>query len=164
MTLYLRLGGTALIMIAALLICHGYELYLNKRLEEYCGLILLISHVEEEISLFLSYGSRLWSGFHNDALEKCGLLSLLREGHSISSAFSESMRRMSLSKTAAEELSKEFDRLGKGYKDSELRLLSSIRERLSLELESERCETEKNLKVLKALLLGGALVAVVMVM
>lgn len=163
MTDYLRLGGAALIMIGALLICHSYESYLKKRLSEYRGLVSLISHAEGEISGFLTYGSELWRSFSDDALEKCGLLPLLREGRSLAEAFVESVGKMSLSKDLSESLAADFKKLGKGYKDSELKLLSSIRERLAKELDTESVESEKNIKVARALILGGGLTVGIMV-
>lgn len=163
MSLYFRLGGAALVMIAALLISRYYEKYLLKRVDEYSGLVLLVTHMENEITKYLAYGNRLWSNFRHDGLEKCGFLPVLRECGSISEALSNVGDRMSLSRASREHLAESFSRLGRGYLDEELGLLSEIKDSLSAELDTERIEAEKNIKVVRALLLGGALAVVVMV-
>lgn len=163
MSLYIRLGGAAVVMIAALLISRCYEKYLLKRVDEYSGLVLLVRHMENEITKYLAYGSRLWSDFRHDGLEKCGFLPALRECGSICEALSNIGDRMSLSRVSREHLAESFSRLGRGYLDEELSLLSEIKDSLSEELDTERIEAEKNIRVVRALLLGGALAVVVMV-
>ena len=163
MSIYLRWGGVALLMIGALLVSRCYESYLKKRLAEYRGLLSLITHIEGGISKFLAYGDGLWRDFSDGALEKCGLLPALREGKSLSVAFEESRGNTSLSGDARERIAEAFNKLGKGYKDGELKLLSSVRESLTCELDSESAEAEKNIKVARALLLGGALAVGIMV-
>lgn len=164
MTYYLRLLGVGLLMIGAMLICRGYESYLKRRLAELRGLVSLISHAEGKISGFLSYGGELWKDFRDDALEKCGLLQGLRGGESLHSAFASSAGKMSISRSISERLTAEFSKLGRRDKEGELSLLSSIREGVSAELDAEGGEAEKNIKVARALLFGGALAIGIMVM
>lgn len=163
MTVYLRWGGAALLMIGAMAVSYAYEKYLQKRISEYRGLVSLLDHAEREITKFLSYGSALWRGFQDDSLEKCGLLPILREGKALCSAFEAVSDKMSLSSSAKKRLAEDLARLGRGYKDGELTLIGSIKQSLSEELESESVEAEKNIKVARALLLGGALAVVIMV-
>ncbi len=164
MSLYLRWGGAVLLMIGALLTSRAYESYLKRRIGEYRGLVSLIAHAEGEIAKFLAHGSELWRSFKDEALEKCGLLPALREGGSLFSAFQESCGNMSLSTAARQRLSELFKKLGQGYREGELSLLSSIKESLSAELDIESAEAEKNIKVVRALLFGGALCVAVMVL
>lgn len=164
MSLYLRWGGVILLLIAALTVNRGYRDYLNRRLAEYRGLLGLIQHAEGMISKFLSYGKNLWRDFSDSALEKCGLLPALREGKSLSLAFDECLDNMALSREAKENISKKIQGLGSGYKDGELSNLRELREEISSELTLESEEAEKNIKVVSALLLGGALAVVIMVM
>lgn len=163
MSLYLRYGGCALLMIGALLISRCYDGYLSRRVEEYRGLVSLLSHAECEISKFLAYGSALWRDFQHDGLERCGFLPALRESGSLYQALEAAGDKMSLSSSAREGLSAQFQRLGRGYVDKELSLIGEIKQGLSAELESESAEAEKNKRVARALLLGGALSLVVMV-
>lgn len=162
MSLYIRWGGIALIMIAALLVSREYEKYLDKRVCEYRGLVAMISHAESEIAKSLAYGEGLWRTFHDDALEKCGLLPLLREGEGISSAFGKIKEKTSLTSEAKEKISVLFAGLGKGYAESELKTINDIKESLTVRLKYEEESAEKNLKIARALLLGGALTAAIM--
>ena len=162
MNIYIRLGGAAIISIGALLVSKEYEKHMKKRLEEYSGLVALLSYAEGQISQFLAYGSELWSGFENSALEKCGMLEALREGKSLYEAFELCSPKTSLPSSVAKEIYRELSSLGRGYLDSELALLRGIRERLSVLLDEESVQAEKNVKIARALLLGGALCAVIM--
>ena len=163
MSLYLRLGGSALVMIAALLISRCYEKYLLKRVDEYSGLVLLVTHMENQISKYLAYGNQLWSDFRHDGLEKCGFLPILRECGSISEALKSVGNKMSLSPASRECLVESFSRLGRGYLEAELNLIREIKDSINADLELERDSAEKNIKVARALLLGGALAVVIMV-
>ncbi|MBQ8414438.1 MAG: hypothetical protein IJX58_04245 [Clostridia bacterium] len=160
---YFRLGGAAMLMLGAIFISRAYEGYLNRRIAEYRGLIALLSHAEGKISRFLSHGCELWRDFSDEALEKCELLKHLREGVDLKEAFEMVKDKMSLSKNASARLTERLSSLGRGYKDSELSLLSSIKEHLTAEMNSESEEAEKNIKVVRALLLGGALAMAIMV-
>ena len=162
MSLYLRWGGGIILTVAALLLCRGYEKYLMRRVAETEGLVLLISHAKGMISRFLSYGGELWQGFDNDALESCGLLASLRSGLGIKAAFDGCSPKMCLSQSARGWISAALDRLGKDYREGELRLLEEIESRLRTDAESERSSAEKNIKVARALLLGGALALLIM--
>ncbi len=163
MSLYLKWGGIGMLMIGALLVSREYEKYLDKRLGEYRGLVAMISHAESEIAKSLAHGEGLWRTFHDDALERCGLLTLLREGESLQTAFEKSKTKMSLTADAKEKISVLFSGLGKGYVESELKTINNIKESLTDRLKNEEESAEKNLKIARALLLGGALCAVIMI-
>ena len=159
---YLRIGGAILLMVAAVYGSYRYEKYINCRLAEYKGLIALISHAQSKISGFLSHGSRLWEGFSNEALESCGLLAALRSGENLASALEGCKEKMSLSGSARLDLAERLRGLGEGYMDSELKILAGIKEHLTAELEVEIDKGEKNVKVARALLLGGALAVMIL--
>ncbi len=155
--IYLRLLGAGLILAAALLLCGEYSARLNKRLAEYRGLLALLSHARLKIEKSLSYGSMLWQGFCDDVLEKNRLLPLLREGRGLYEAFEECKGEFALSSSVAEELSAAFSTLGGGYMDRELEALSKISDSLQERLNGESVAAEKNIKIARALLIGGAL-------
>lgn len=163
MIFYLRYGGAALVMLGALLVSRAYASYMKKRLSEYRGLERMIAHAEGEISCFLAYGSELWRNFSDEAMEGCGLLSHLRDGKGISESFELSRDAMSLSASAKQKISDMLEPLGRGYKDDEVKLLSSIGDRLSEEISRESDEAEKNIRIARALLIGGALAVVIMI-
>ena len=157
MSLYLKWGGIALEIIAALLISREYDRRLDRRISEHLGLVNLIAYAETEITKSLAHGGGLWQGFSDGALEKCGLLPLLREGESLKNAFDKCKGKMALSTEAKERISNLFVPIGRGYRDSEVRLLGEIKDSLSRELDSESESADKSKKIAKALLLGGAL-------
>ena len=162
MSLYFKWGGIALVMISALLVSREYSRRLDRRISEYRGLVDLIAYAECEITKSLSHGSGLWQGFSDVALEKCGLLPLLRKGESLKSAFDKCKGKTALSTEASERISELFAPLGRGYRDAEIRLLGEIKDSLSKELDTESESAEKNKKIAKALLLGGALTIAIM--
>ena len=163
MSLYLRWGGAALIMIAALFACREYSVYAEKRILQHKGFIALISHAEEMISKFLAKGIELWQDFSDSALEECGFSSHLREGRSLSEAFSACEVGICLPKDVKEELRDFFSGFGKSYKDGQLSSLSEFRKRLENRLKEEELSLEKSLKVTKALIIGGALAVVILI-
>ena len=162
MSIYFKWGGIALVMISALLVSREYSRRLDRRISEYRGLVDLIAYAECEITKSLAHGVGLWQGFSEDALEKCGLLPLLREGESLKNAFDKCKGKMALSAEASDRISAMLAPLGRGYRDSEIRLLGEIKDGLSKELDIESESAEKNKKIAKALLLGGALTVAIM--
>ena len=61
-------------------------------------------------------------------------------------------------------LSEAFGRVGKGYRDGEIRFLNETANKLKAEAEKSNTEGEKNAKVVRALLFGAALAIAVMAM
>ena len=163
MSLWLRWGGGILLVFGALLVSREYERYLGRRISEYSGLALLIGHAKSMISKFLAHGEGLWRSFSNDALERVGLLAALREGRGLGEAFDLCRDKMSLPRSGAARLSEELHRLGGEYMGGELERLTALEQSLVSEGEAEEALAEKNIKVARALLLGGALVALISV-
>lgn len=164
MSFYLKFGGAALVMIGSVWLSRAYERHTQKRLLEYSGLVALLEHMERKISGFLAYGEELWCDFRDDAMEKCGLLARLRSGESLFQAFGEASENMSLSRTERESVGESLAQLGRAELDSELKLLSRVREEISSRLLKIGAESEKNIKITRALLLGGALAAVILIL
>ena len=163
MGLWLRWGGALAVIVGSFFVCREYEKYLARRLGELIGLRDLISHARGMIEKYLSYGAELWRGFTNEALESCGLMDALREGRGLSEAFASCGDRMALTAEERAELACDFARLGKGYKSGEVSLLDTLENKLCEMADGESDQAEKNIKVFRALLLGGALVVVITV-
>lgn len=159
----LRLFGAGALLLAAIFVSGEYSKFLDRRIAEYRGIAALLSHAEGGIERSLSYGGRLWQSFEDEALERCGLLSLLREGKGLSAAFGECMDRLALSKEAKGRIAEEFSALGKGYMSGEIATLSALRRKIEEELSVLQTEAEKSKKVARALLIGGALALGVMI-
>ena len=162
MSPFVKWIGIALLILGALLVGREYEKYLMRRVAEYRGLLALICHAEFMISRSLAYGKELWRGFSDDSLEKCELLPVLREGESLKNAFDKCKGKMSLTSEEKEKISLLFAGLGKGYAELELKTINNIKGSLATELKNEEDSSEKKLKIVRALLLGGALTIAIM--
>lgn len=154
---FLRILGGALLLLCALLVGREYSAYAGRRIAEHQGFIALISHSEGMIGRFLSSGDELWRGFDNEALERVGFLPLIKDGKDADSAFSTVKGRLSLGDEAKKKVEEFFKDFGSGYKDQEIARISALRAELETSLKSETAELEKNSRVLNALLVGGAL-------
>lgn len=163
MSLYLRFFGGGLVLLSALAASSEYSSYAERRLAQYSGLLALLSHAEGMISRFLSSGDGLWRGFENEELEKIGLLPLLREGKTLSKAFLECEGRFVLSKEAKERIKDFLSTSGRGYMEGEVAAFSGFRAQLDTEMKAEKERLEKNVKVTRALLLGGALAFLILI-
>lgn len=163
MSLYLRLGGAALLLVGAIFVSREYSGYIDRRISEYRSLVALLSHAEGKISRFLSFGGELWRDFSDDVLEGCGLLPLLRGGSGLALAFDECKAHLALPSEAKERIFRLLSGLGGGYMDGTIAGLSSARQELEAELTVEQEAAEKNKRVARALLIGGALAVGVMV-
>lgn len=163
MSFYLRFLGGGLVMIAAMITSGEYSAYAKRRLSQYSGLVALLSHMEGMISRFLASGDGLWRGFENEALESTGLLSSLKEGKSLAAAFSECEGKFALTKEAKGRIGDFLAGLGRGYRSGELEMISAFRASLEKEMAEEQQSLEKSVKITRALLLGGALAFLIMI-
>ena len=148
---YLCIGAMA---ITALWIGRGYSAYADRRLGEMGGISALILHIESRLGRTLDYGAELYRGFDDEFLEKCGFLPLLREGRTPSDAFSEVKSSMVLSREVEKLAENLFTSFGKGYKDQEIERLRMARAALDKKITALREESDKNKRVVNALLFG----------
>ena len=148
---YLGIGAMA---ITALWIGRGYSAYADRRLGEMGGISALILHMESRLGRTLDYGAELYRGFDDEFLEKCGFLPLLREGRPLYDAFSEVRSSMLLPDEVADIVDGLFSSFGKGYKDQEIERLRRARDELDKKITTLREESDKNKRVVNALLFG----------
>ena len=148
---YIGIGAMA---ITALWIGRGYSAYADRRLGEMSGISALILHMESRLGRTLDYGAELYRGFEDEFLEKCGLLPLLREGKAPSDAFHEAKKSMALPSEAETLMENLLSSFGKGYKDQELERLRRARAELDKKITTLREESDKNKRVVNALLFG----------
>ena len=148
---YIGIGAMA---ITALWVGRGYSAYADRRLGEMGGLSALLLHMESRLGRTLDYGGELYRGFDNDFLEKCGFLPLLREGRPLYDAFSEVRSSMLLPNEVADIVDGLFSSFGKGYKDQEIERLRRARAELDKKITTLREESDKNKRVVNALLFG----------
>ena len=148
---YLGIGAMA---ITALWIGRGYSAYADRRLGEMGGISALFLHMESRLGRTLDYGAELYRGFEDEFLEKCGFLPLLREGRPLYDAFSEVRSSMLLPDEVADIVDGLFSSFGKGYKDQEIERLRRARAELDKKITTLREESDKNKRVINALLFG----------
>ena len=148
---YLGIGAMA---ITALWIGRGYSAYADRRLGEMGGISALILHIESRLGRTLDYGAELYRGFDDEFLEKCGFLPLLREGRPLYDAFSEVRSSMLLPDEVADIVDGLFSSFGKGYKDQEIERLRRARDELDKKITTLREGSDKNKRVVNALLFG----------
>ena len=164
MSFYLKLLGSGLLLLSALLASSEYSSYADRRLLHYSGVVALLSHAEGVISRFLSSGGEMWREFKNDELEKIGLLPLLREGETLLSAFQKCEAKLYLSVEAKEKIKEFLSTVGKEYRAGAVSSFAELRQSLESEMKSEKDRLEKQVKIVRALLLGGALAFVIFIM
>lgn len=148
---YIGIGAMA---ITALWIGRGYSTYADRRLGEMGGLSALFLHMESRLGRTLDYGGELYRGFDNDFLEKCGFLPLLREGKAPSDAFMEAKKSMVLPRKVEALAENLFSSFGKGYRDQEIERLRRARRELDEVITALAEDSEKNKRVVNALLFG----------
>ena len=162
MNVYFRWGGGAVLLVAAALVGREYTAYTERRISECEGFLSLLSHIEGKISKYLSFGDGLWRDFSDAELERVGFLPALREGLTASEAFSRCNARLSLGDDVRERLGAFFEDFGKEYMEGELKRLRLFREELAKIHAAECVELRKNAKVVRTLLIGAALGALIL--
>ena len=150
-------------LLSALIASGEYKTYAKRRILQYEGIISLFSHLEGMIGRYLASGDGLYRGFENAELERIGLLPLLRQGVGLSEAFKRCEGELNLSKNRCKAMSDFLSGLGRDYKDRELKLLSDFCMELVKEKTLEAERLEKSVKVTSALLIGGALAFLIMI-
>ena len=158
-----RIIGCALIFLAILLIRREYSIYVSCKTSELCGFSLLLSHMESEISKYLSYGREMWHRLACDGLERSGFLQLLKNGHAPDEALALCKNRLLISKETQQSLSDFFKSFCSEYKDGALKKISEYRIDFDKKLEEEKKELQKSLKITSTLLLGGGLTLLILV-
>lgn len=143
-------------MLSALFVGREYSAYIKKRLSEYRGFTMLISHIEGMICRFLTPQDGLWQNFSHEALHKCGFLPALREGKGLSAAFDACRESLSLSEDIKDKISAFFADFGGDYMDGEISRASDFCAELEAGLKKEEAELEKSRKITNALLIAGA--------
>ena len=161
MTEFIPYIGALLLMSGAYLVGREYSEYVKRRIGETEGIILLAEHIRSMIDKFLSFGEELYSDFHNSALDRSGFLAELRSG--IPDAdLNKLVDKLSVSVEVREVIIELFLGLGQDYREGELKRIEMLKEKLVSLHKKESLELEKSLKLTRALLLGGALVAVIL--
>ncbi len=150
----LKVIGSAVIMIAALVISKEYKAFILSRVERLSGYLELLSHIERKISISLSPQHKLCDGFSHSALESNFLLKL-RERGELHSAYREA--GVGISDAAHKILLSYFADFGKCDRRGELARVRETRSALQPVLKEERELAEKNIKLFETVVAAIAL-------
>ena len=154
---YLKLLGAGVLLLGAFYISREYSGYLDRRLREYESLCALLGGARE-----WSRGKSSPVDFTDECLERCGILSALRAGKDLFTAFTEGCGGLSLSREARDRLSEKLSDLRSKSAAEAQKLIGEIEEALRAELATESALADKNRRIVRALLIGGALAVGVM--
>ncbi len=157
----LKLFGFILLLLFALLLGRAYSAYAKRRTLECESFLLLIGHIREGISLFLSTPAELFSSYEDELLMSSGFLTAVREGEEVSSAFEHSKGSLALSEEVKKRLSLFFSEFGKSYKDGELKRCELFEEELRRAAELEREREPERIKLGYTLLFSAALALII---
>lgn len=162
MSFYLRVFGSVLVVLAALILGKEYSAYVNKRCSESDGFLLFLLHIKGEVSRFLTPPDGFARSFENDALSRTGFLTSLAEGVGLKDAFELAKKKLSLCSDAQKCLFEFFSDFGKDYKDGELKRCESYTERFESIIREDKCTLEKNVRVVRSILCAVALGIVIL--
>lgn len=160
MGLFLRLVGVGIISVCGIIVSREYSKYLEKRISHYRGVLDLLIYLQDNCDFGRSAERISWHKFHNDVLEKCGILSALREGVGIADSFERHGRSLTVGDELKESILSVFRSCESGGFNERL---SALKDEASREYERESNDKERNEKVAKALLVGGALAIGIMI-
>ena len=163
MSIFWKFMGGGLVVLSAILASRAYSDHAKRRMLQYSGLVALLQHAEGMITSFLASGEGLFRDFKDEELEKIGLLPLLRKGESLKKAFLSCEGEFLLGKDKIEEIKAFLSTLGRGYRETELEAISSFRRSLEGDMKAEAEALDKSVKITRALLIGGSLAFLIMI-
>lgn len=163
MSLPLRLGIGAIILIGALAISREYSAFYRRRIAQTDGFVALIIHIEGAISERLASGKGLVAGFSDEALSSLGFLESVRSGATLHDAFLGCRRASVISREVSMRLERYFADFGRYYKERELSRAATCVEELERLLERERADMPKNVKLARTLLVAFALGVLILI-
>lgn len=157
MSVYTKIFGSLLILLSAYITGRGYSLYAEKRISECEGFLSFLIHIKGQITRTLTPPLDFFKDFKCEPLMRSGFLTELEAGKTLTEAFDTSKQRLSIGKQAKELLWDFFYGFGGDYKDGELARLGEFEQRLSETVKKDREELPKSVKLVRTLLISGAL-------
>lgn len=150
----LKVIGSAMIMIAALVISKEYKAFITARVERLSGYLELLSHIERVIGVSMTPQHRICEGFSHPALEE-KFLPGLRESGEFSAAYGE--MGIGVSDAAHKILYAYFADFGRCDRAGELTKAREAKGNLQPILAEERQEAEKSIKLFETVAAAIAL-------
>lgn len=144
-------------LFAAIAIVRSYRQYNERRISELSGFLLLLSHLEGQISRYLAPIREALSEYSDESLAPSGFLFEISRGADLYSAFIKCSPRLAIGDSAKKILEELFRRLGIGYKEEVLADIKDASARLGELLRDEKLSTVKNERVVTAVTASGVL-------
>ena len=160
MSLILRLAGVGVICVGSVMVLREYSAYLNRRIMHFESILCLLELLWENKSNLAKDRFEIWRKFRNDVLEECGFLPALRRGDRIADAFEERMQNFAIGEQWRERILSVLREINMvDFRDN----LSDLIDEIKKECDQEVNSKENNIKVARALLIGGVLAVGIMI-
>lgn len=154
--------GALAVFFAVFMIWREYSAFLSKRLSFCRSYLRALTDYKEKMRCYLTSPTEWACAYSDDLLEECGFLSALREGEDFCEAYKGTRGAVSLSEEADVIIGQCFGRLGEGYLDTELEIISAAIEKLGKEERDAATELPKKKKAVGAVL--GAVAAGIVIL
>lgn len=159
MIFYLKALGAAAILLAALIIGGRYTAYTRRVGEEYSALLELTLHMRERLDCYLATGEQMLTGFRSECLEGLGFFD--GEGDA-GERFARIKDRLGVSGQTQDALERFFSEFGTGYREVESERLAAISALVHRSREEYCANAPGEAKLVRSLLLSGALGLVIL--
>ena len=154
--------GVAAVIFAIFLGWREYSSYLDRKISFCRAFLGAVTDYREKVRCYLD-SPREWARDYSDSLlDECGFLPALRDGADFDSAYRLNRDAILLSEDADSILTPCFSRLGEGYLEGELEILSACIGKLEKEEATASEELVKKRKAVGAML--GAVAAGIVLM
>ena len=147
-------------VLAATALVFGYKRHIALMRRELDGFLSLIDYLKLRIECYLSTVGEVFRDFSNDTLEP--FLKRVRAGESPESAIMGAEKELVIGKEGREILKRLFSVLGREYKAGVIASIDATRSAFGDYSEHTIEEGKRNVKLTSALLLGGVLGAVIL--
>ena len=155
-------GAIVILTLSAALVLRGASVF-RERIAELEGFLLLIRHIRDEVSCFRTPAHEILSSFHHEALSRAGLLPI-GGGTDLSAALAAARDRLYLDPEELAVLQEFCDGFGRGYVAEELARCDLATARLAAALEKRREALPKSCKLLRTLVMSGALAVIIVLL
>ena len=151
------------LLFGAIYLPSEFSRHSKRRLSECEGFYSLASHMRDEIGCFLS-ATEVWcSVFSNSALEEVGFLAARREHKDLAVAFISSKDKTALSESERDAVLRFCTSFGKGYADTQIRLIDSFCKSLGEHIDAERERLPRSQRLVRTLSASVALALAILI-
>ena len=159
MIFYLKALGAGAILLAALILGRGYTAYTRRVGAEYSAILDLLAHMKEQLDCYLTAGAQMLSGFSSERLSELGFFEV--EGDALT-RFTKIKGALGIDRETVDALERFFREFGSGYREVESERLAAISSLVRRRGEGYCAEAPREAKLVRSLLVAGALGLVIL--